>query len=140
MQFREAINALARRIRALEELGGLSEQEREALGVVEAFLTGCEFQSSQQAMQPSAPGRVQRHPTCDNCGIESLLYECPSCSRWYCEQCNRTHYRYCEENQGPIAMCRGRYENGLRKKYAVCDSCGHVSYEANEGDKCVRED
>ena len=35
-------------------------------------------------------------------------------------------------------LCRGVYRNGPDKRYARCDQCGHVDYEANKGDRCNR--
>lgn len=36
-------------------------------------------------------------------------------------------------------ICNGRFRNGPGKLYARCDRCGHVDWEANEGDRCTRE-
>lgn len=33
-------------------------------------------------------------------------------------------------------MCIGSYENGPDKRFARCRTCGHINYEANEGDYC----
>lgn len=33
-------------------------------------------------------------------------------------------------------MCNGTYKNGPDKRYARCQVCSHVDYEANEGDRC----
>lgn len=34
--------------------------------------------------------------------------------------------------------CNGTYRNGPGKRYARCWKCGHVDWEANEGDRCRR--
>ena len=34
--------------------------------------------------------------------------------------------------------CKGTYYNGPGKRYARCRVCGHIDWEANEGDRCRR--
>jgi hypothetical protein len=34
--------------------------------------------------------------------------------------------------------CMGKMYNGPGKRFARCGRCGHIDYEANEGDKCGR--
>ena len=36
------------------------------------------------------------------------------------------------------ARCVGTYRNGPGKRFARCQVCGGVDYEANEGDHCKR--
>lgn len=36
-------------------------------------------------------------------------------------------------------ICRGVMIDGPAKLHCRCDTCGAVSYEANEGDRCGRE-
>ena len=33
--------------------------------------------------------------------------------------------------------CSGKMRNGPEKRYARCDTCGRIDWEANEGDRCL---
>lgn len=35
-----------------------------------------------------------------------------------------------------LVRCTGRMRNGPEKRYARCDKCGEIDWEANEGDPC----
>lgn len=35
-------------------------------------------------------------------------------------------------------ICNGTFYNGPGKRFARCDKCKRIDYEANEGDRCRR--
>jgi len=83
-------------------------------------------------------GRVTK-AVCSVCASTGhAARRCYECGTATC----RRHGGFVHTDEGKRWACDhcppGTYYNGPEKRYVRCHRCGHVDYEANEGDRCHR--